>query len=53
VLETATTDFAWSTAADIVGAVGAGRTGALSITEATLARIRSRDPLLNSFTAVT
>jgi aspartyl-tRNA(Asn)/glutamyl-tRNA(Gln) amidotransferase subunit A len=51
--ESAAPDFAWSTAADIVAAVGAGRTSALKIVEATLARIRSRDPLLNSFTAVT
>jgi aspartyl-tRNA(Asn)/glutamyl-tRNA(Gln) amidotransferase subunit A len=52
VLETAAQDFAWSTAADIVAALGAGRTSALSVVEATLARIRARDPLLNSFTAV-
>ena len=52
-LETAALDFAWSTAADIVAAVGGGRASALSIVEATLARIRERDPVLNSFTAVT
>lgn len=46
-------DFTWSTAADIVAAIGAGRVSALGIVEATLARIRNRDPLLNSFTAVT
>jgi 1-carboxybiuret hydrolase len=53
VLETATLDFAWSTAADIVAAIGVGRASALSVTEAALARIRNRDPLLNSFTAIT
>ena len=46
-------DFTWSTAADIVAAVGAGRASALGIVEATLVRIRNRDPLLNSFTAIT
>jgi aspartyl-tRNA(Asn)/glutamyl-tRNA(Gln) amidotransferase subunit A len=45
-------DLGWSTAADIVAAFAAGRSSALSIVEATLARIRGRDPLLNSFTAV-
>jgi 1-carboxybiuret hydrolase len=53
VLETAGRDLAWSTAAEIVAAFGAGRTSALSVVEATLARIRACDPLLNSFTAVT
>jgi len=53
VLETAALDFTWSTAADIVAAIGAGRTSALSIIEATLAHVRNRDPLLNSFTAIT
>jgi len=53
VLETASEDFAWSTAADLVAAIGAGRSSASSIVEATFARIRSRDPLLNSFTAIT
>jgi 1-carboxybiuret hydrolase len=53
VLETAARDFTWSTAAEIAAALDAGRTSALSIVEATLARIRSCDPLLNSFTAVT
>ena len=40
-------------AADIVDAVASGRTSATRIIEATLARIRERDPVLNSFTAVT
>ena len=53
VLETAPADFAWSTAADIVAAVAAGRTSAPRVVEAALRRIRARDPLLNSFTAVT
>ena len=46
-------DFAWSTATDIAAAVAAGRASATGVIEATLARIREHDPLLNSFTAVT
>jgi 1-carboxybiuret hydrolase len=53
VLETAAGDFAWSTSADIAAAVAAGRTSASKIIEAAFARIRARDPLINSFTAVT
>ena len=52
-LETAAGDFAWDSAASIATAVAAGRVSATHIVEATLARIRERDPLLNSFTAVT
>jgi AtzE family amidohydrolase len=52
-LETAAGDFAWDSAASIAAAVAAGRVSATHIVEATLARIRERDPLLNSFTAVT
>jgi AtzE family amidohydrolase len=52
-LETAAGDFAWDSAANIAAAVTAGRVSATHIVEATLARIRERDPLLNSFTAVT
>ncbi len=52
-LEMATTESGWNTAANIVAAVGAGRASALEVLEATFARIRSRDPLLNSFTALT
>ena len=52
-LETAAGDFAWDSAAAISAAVTAGRVSATHIVEATLARIRERDPLLNSFTAVT
>jgi AtzE family amidohydrolase len=42
-----------ASAAEIAGAVAAGRTSATRVIEATLARIRERDPVLNSFTAVT
>ncbi|HUD85691.1 MAG TPA: AtzE family amidohydrolase, partial [Xanthobacteraceae bacterium] len=52
-LEKPATEFAWSTAAAIAAAVAAGRISASRIVEATLARIRERDPLLNSFTMVT
>jgi aspartyl-tRNA(Asn)/glutamyl-tRNA(Gln) amidotransferase subunit A len=52
-LETASGDVAWDSAASIAAAVTAGRVSATHIVEATLARIRERDPLLNSFTAVT
>jgi 1-carboxybiuret hydrolase len=52
-LETAASEFAWSTAADTAAAVASGRATAASVVEAALARIRERDPLLNSFTAVT
>src|ERR1700722_20412841 len=52
-LETAAGDFAWDSAASMAAAVTAGRVSATHIVEATLARIRERDPLLNSFTAVT
>jgi aspartyl-tRNA(Asn)/glutamyl-tRNA(Gln) amidotransferase subunit A len=46
-------DLTWSTAGDLAAEVTAGRLKALEIVEVTLARIRARDPLLNSFTAVT
>ncbi len=52
-LETAAFDFSWKTAADIAAAFNTGRASALNIVESTFARIRGRDPLLNSFTAVT
>jgi 1-carboxybiuret hydrolase len=52
-LETTALDLSWSTAASIATAVRGGRSSALSIVDATLAGIRARDPLLNSFTAVT
>jgi 1-carboxybiuret hydrolase len=52
-LDTPAVNFDFATAADIAAAVGSGRALAQSVVEATLARIRERDPLLNSFTAVT
>lgn len=52
-LEPAQSDFSWSSAADIAAAVNAGRVSPLRIVEATLARIRERDPLLNAFTTIT
>ena len=53
VLDTPAIDFAWSTVADIAAAVGTGRSSAASVVEATFARIRARDSLINSFTALT
>jgi len=41
------------TAAEIAAAVSSGRTSAQTVVETALARIRERDPILNSFTAVT
>jgi len=52
-LDTSAGDFVFNTAADIAGAVASGRARASSVVEAAFARIRERDPLLNSFTAVT
>jgi len=52
-LDTPGTSFDFATAADIAAAVASGRASAVSVTEAALARIRERDPVLNSFTAVT
>ncbi len=46
-------DFSWGSAAAIAAAVEAGRVSAESVVNATLARIREYDPLLNSFTSVT
>jgi 1-carboxybiuret hydrolase len=46
-------DLAWSTAGHLAAEVTACRLKVLDIVEVTLARIRARDPLLNSFTAVT
>jgi 1-carboxybiuret hydrolase len=46
-------DLAGSSAADIAKAVAGRKVTALSVTEAALARIKARDPILNSFTAVT
>ncbi len=52
-LDTPATDFDFVPAAEIAGAVASGRASAVRVVEATLARIRERDPVLNSFTAVT
>ena len=52
-LDMPATDFDFGTAVEIAAAVGSGRTTAQSVVEATFARIRERDPVLNSFTAVT
>ena len=46
-------DLAWSTASHLAAEVASGRLSALQVIEGTLARIRDRDPLFNSFTAVT
>jgi len=48
-----TTDDPPQSAADIASAVASGRTSAQTTIAAALARIRERDPVLNSFTAVT
>jgi AtzE family amidohydrolase len=53
VLKTTALDFGWSTASEIAAAVSAGRASALSVVEGAFARIRARDPLINSFTALT
>jgi 1-carboxybiuret hydrolase len=49
----ASSDLAWSTAGNLAAEVASGRLSALDVVEAALARIYERDPLLNSFTAVT
>ena len=53
VLDTPATDFDFAPAAEIAGAVASGQASAVRVVEAALARIRERDPVLNSFTAVT
>ena len=45
-------DTEWASAAEIAAAVTAGQVSALSVTEAALARIMERDPVLNAFTDV-
>ncbi|HEY2526456.1 MAG TPA: AtzE family amidohydrolase [Xanthobacteraceae bacterium] len=50
-LETIASHFMWSSAVEIATAVGSGRATATSVIEVNFARIRRRDPLLNSFTA--
>jgi 1-carboxybiuret hydrolase len=52
-LDTPATEFSAPSAADIADSVASGRRSAQSVVEATVARIRERDPVLNSFTAVT
>jgi AtzE family amidohydrolase len=47
------TDTSWATAAEIAGAVMAGKTSAHAVVEAALSRIAERNPLLNAFTDVT
>jgi 1-carboxybiuret hydrolase len=44
---------AWSTAAEIAEAVAQGRTSAVAVTEAVLARIEQHNGVLNAFTTVT
>jgi 1-carboxybiuret hydrolase len=50
-LDASADDFA--SASEVTAAVAAGRTSATAVVQDALARIRARDPLLNSFTAVT
>ena len=45
-------DTSWSSAAEIAEAVTAGHVSAMQVTEDALARIKARDPALNSFTDV-
>jgi 1-carboxybiuret hydrolase len=52
-LDMPSSDLPILSAADIASAVASGRISAQATVEATLARIRERDPLLNAFTAVT
>ena len=53
VLETSEFDFAWMSAGEIAAAFAAGRISATRIVEASLSRIRARDPLINAFTTIT
>jgi 1-carboxybiuret hydrolase len=46
-------DLAWDSAADIAKVVASGKTSALAVTDAALARIEMLNPTLNAFTAVT
>src|SRR5579863_8765947 len=52
-LDTPTKDFDFASAAAITAAVASGRSTAVAMMQATLDRIRGRDPILNAFTAVT
>ncbi len=47
------TDLAWQSATDTAAAIASGTTTARAVTEATLARIATRDKVLNAFTDVT
>ncbi len=53
VLETTAFNSAWMNAGEVAAAFAAGRVSAQSVVDAAFARIRARDPLINSFTAVT
>ena len=46
-------DTSWSTASEIAAAVASGKASALAVVDDALARITTRNPLLNAFTAVT
>ncbi|MGZ5826905.1 MAG: AtzE family amidohydrolase [Xanthobacteraceae bacterium] len=48
-----TADMTWASCAEIARAVSAGETTATAVTEATLARIRKTNPVLNAFTDMT
>jgi len=52
-LDTPAGNFDFASAAAIAAAVTCGRRSAVEIVQATLQRIRERDPVLNAFTAVT
>jgi len=52
-LDTPATEFTATSAADIADSVASGRRSAQNVIEATVARIRERDPVLNAFTTVT
>jgi 1-carboxybiuret hydrolase len=43
----------WASASEIAAAIAAGEASATAVVETALARIKERDPVLNSFTAVT
>jgi 1-carboxybiuret hydrolase len=53
VLESTGFDVGWMTAGETAAAFASGRASAASIVEQAFARIRARDPLINSFTALT
>ncbi|HTQ82979.1 MAG TPA: AtzE family amidohydrolase [Pseudolabrys sp.] len=46
-------DTSWATASEIAAAVASGKVSAAAVIEDALARIATRNPLLNAFTAVT